>query len=394
MYIDAARFRLGRVRRRHAVAHKPVKMIAHARLPRFVAEIPFDDAVLDHAADAGHRPFAVAEQYVAGGGAHDHQHFSRLGHAHRRKRHVRVHVADGHRDALRQPQPPRRLRRQIPGAPADGQDRPFELFGRKMPELGIERGEKVVRRIPVPLVPQALVAGRAGVARPDIRHLQHDPVGRFHKRRHRVVHVRRLADELHDFGHRPLGGYLSAVAREKFLAAGAGYAVQFVGLRLRRMVFPQFHVRVRIGGVPGQKTQRRTVAGHRQHGAGGKIHADTHDVGRVDAALLNGRRNDRIQHVQVVLRMLQGPVLTQRRAVGKRLVHHAVRIVHHALPRQPPVGQVGHHRPPGQRAEVYAYRIFFSHKTSPCFAQRISFLPPSRSRYSRNCTSPDNDGSA
>ena len=289
---------------------------------------------------------------MAGGGTHDRDELARRDRGRSRRRDVRVHVADGHRDALRQARPGGRARGQRASPRAQGQDRMLQLVGRKASEPLIKRGQELARRVAA-VLPDPLVPGRGGVACLAAGQLPDDPVGGLDPALGLLVDLRILVQQLERLRELPLGGYLAAVAGDPWLAAGPGQRIDPVGLRLGGMVLPQLGVGVRAAAQPGEPAQRGAIGQHRQYRAGGEVGADPDHLRRVDAGVGDRRRDGLAQDVTVIFGILQCPVRGQRLAGrGEYLVHHAVPVLVHRGAELCPVTDPDHQGPPGQRAEI------------------------------------------
>ncbi len=85
-------------------------------------------------------------------------------------------------------------------------------------------------------------------------------------------------------------------------------ALTSVRLRLRGVVLPELHPRVRVAAEIGQPAQRRPVRRRREHRARGEVDADPDDLGRADTAAASsvGHRVPAAAHV--VGGILQRPV--------------------------------------------------------------------------------------
>ena len=129
---------------------------------------------------------------------------------------------------------------------------------------------------------------------------------------HAVVDLAVLLEQLEALGELPLAGDQAAVAGDPGLAAAVRELVDPVGLRLGGVVLPELDVGVRPVGVLGQLAQRRAVGEHREHRAGGEVGADADDLRRVDAGRPDRGGDGVLQHLDVVVRNLQGPVDRQR----------------------------------------------------------------------------------
>ena len=105
---------------RDGVIEEPGEDVADPALPGLVAELPGDDAAVHHPAHAGHLGERGRVHHVTGRGTHDGHHLTRRDGVGGGRGDVRVHVADGHGDALGQPGPGGRLggQRRPPGTRA------------------------------------------------------------------------------------------------------------------------------------------------------------------------------------------------------------------------------------------------------------------------------------
>ena len=173
-----------------------------------------------------------------------------------------------------------------------------------------------------------------------------------------------LVEDLPDLGDFPLAGDFAAVARQESFAPLPGDFGQPGSVFFCGVVLPQLHIGIGRGAELGQKAQRRAVCLHGKYGAGGEIRAHADDIGAVYAALAQHVRDGGIEHVQVILGILQGPVLAQGRAVLQGGVHHGMGIVQRAF-RHHFTGVGAHqHRAAGQGAKIDAEGIF-AHNKSP-----------------------------
>ncbi len=342
--------------------HEPREDVADAALAGLVAVEAGDDAAVHDAAHARHFGEAIAEQHVARRRAHDGDQPSRLDDACRRHRDVRVDVGDGDRDPRRQAHPAGRFGGQIAGAAAERRQRGRQLRRDEIGEAGVERAEVVGRRVGA-VLEVGLVAGGAGVARLDAAHPPDHPVGGLDQPIGGAIDLRRLFEDLQRLGQEPLARDLAAVAGEPRLAARGGGRGDAIGLRLRRVVLPQLDPRVRVPAELGQRHQRRAVAFHRQHRAGGEVDGDAGHGARIDARLAHRLGHGGLQHVQVVERVLQRPLVAQpHRRAGKRLIDHAVRVRRHRRGQFGAVADADDDRTAGFRAEVDPDRERLGHQ--------------------------------
>jgi hypothetical protein len=170
-----------------------------------------------------------------------------------------------------------------------------------------------------------------------------------------VVDLAVLLEQLQPLGQRPLRRELAAVAGQPRLAALLGERVDPVRLRLRGVVLPQLHVRVRALAELVQLAQRGAVVEDRQQRARGEVGGDADHLLRVDAGVVERAGHGLLQHLDVVGRHLQGPLGRERLAAGgQRAVHHGVGVVAHRLAQHLAVGHPDDHRATGQRAVVDA----------------------------------------
>ena len=256
--VEPAPARLLVVGRRHRLLDEPAEDVADAALAGLVAPQARDDPAVDDAAHAGHLGEDVAVHDVAGRGAHHGEHLAGLDRLRGGRRHVRVDVADGDRDPLRQAGPAGRLGGQRAGARAERGERHLEL-GDEVREALVERAQVVLRR-PAAVLVDALVAGRADGPDLAAAELPHDPVRALDPALGAVVDLGILVEHLQRLRELPLGRDPPAVARQPRLAALGGDRVDAVGLRLGGVVLPQLRVRVRAVGELAEPAQRRAVA--------------------------------------------------------------------------------------------------------------------------------------
>src|SRR3954454_20486508 len=214
VHVDAALGRLRVVARRNAVLDEPAEDVADAALAGLVAPQPRHDAPLDDAAHARHLGGPLAVDDVAGRGAPHEQELARLGRPGRRRGDVRVDVAGGDRDALRQAGPLGRARGEAADAGAQlDQRRPLHLVLGERGEALVERGEELAIRERAVLVDR-LVSGGAEVARLLAAELPDDPVGALDPALHALVELRVLLEDLQRLGELPLARNAAAVPRE------------------------------------------------------------------------------------------------------------------------------------------------------------------------------------
>ncbi len=178
--------------------------------------------------------------------AHDHDHRPGLGHGRRRAETWASTLATATAVPGGGPSSAAASLGQPAGAAAERQDRPRHLLVDDVLEPRVERGEVGAVGEPIPLRPHRLVAGGAAVARLDAGELPDDPVGGLDQPVGAGVDLGRLVQDLERLGEEPLGRDLAAVAREPRLAARRRHRRDAFGLRLRRVVLPELHPRVRL----------------------------------------------------------------------------------------------------------------------------------------------------
>lgn len=127
-------------------------------------------------------------------------------------------------------------------------------------------------------------------------------------------------------------------------------------------MFPQLNIRMGRAFVFVLKAKRGAVFVYRQDGTRGKICANTDDVAWIDAADNLGNRMR--EHVKIILRMLERPVVAKRRSVGKGFVHHGMRIFVNCGSEFFAGFHIHEHSASGQRAVINTNRIFTHNFTS------------------------------
>ena len=125
------------------------------------------------------------------------------------------------------------------------------------------------------------------------------------------------------------------------------------------MVLPQLDIGMAVGAELLGKAQRCAVGVNGETSTTSEIHAHTDDVGRGNARLRDHSGDDGIQHLQIVLRILQciigGKLLT---GGGQHLIHDGVRIIQHAIGHLAAILDIYQYSTAGQCAEINSYRIF------------------------------------
>src|SRR5690606_4947758 len=227
---------------------------------------------------------------------------------------VRVDVADGDGDAFGQAGPGGGLGGEGAGQAAEGgegdaADLLADLAGGELGgeagEAGVQLGQELLGRVGL-ILKNPLVAGGADVAALHPGELPDDPVGGLDPPLGPGVGLGVLLQDLQRLGELPLGGDLAAVAGQPALAAPGRQLVDPVGVRLGGVVLPQLGPGVRpLGGLGAEGG---AVGGGGQYGAGGEVGADADHVAGLDSGGGEGGGHGLAQHVDPVLRRLQGPV--------------------------------------------------------------------------------------
>ena len=212
------------------------------------------------------------------------------------------------------------------------------------------------------VLPDALVAGSAGVADVLAAQLPDDPIGCFDPVLHARVDLRILLEQLQRLGVLPLAGDQPAVSGQPRLAPFVGHRVDPIGLGLSGVVLPELDVGVRPVDELGQLTQRCSVGEHRQHGAGGEVGADPDHTRGIDPAAPHRLRHRVLQHLDVVVWDLERPV--GREAHGacrtvdvERVLEHRVGVVVHRRRQLLAVVDPHNRRSARQRPEVDADHV-------------------------------------
>ena len=137
-------------------------------------------------------------------------------------------------------------------------------------------------------------------------------------------------------------------------------------------MLPHLHPRVRMGRKFRQKAQRLSVRAHGQRRVGCAVHAHGDHILRGYAGFPQHLRDGAAQHLQIVLRILDGPVVGQRRAVGKLPRHHAVRISKDRRGQLLSCVEIDEDGPPRERSVVHADSITTHIQQPPCFSFMIA----------------------
>ena len=314
-------------------ARQPSEVVAEAALTSFEAVAARHHAVLHHAAHPRHHLLGRSAQDIAAGGAHDGHQDSvgalttvAVGATDAAGRHadVGIDIADRDRDAGFQPDAGGHGRGQFAGFAAE-RHRRAELID-EVDQFRVQRGAELAAGIATLRAPDGFVAGGAGVAGLDPGELPHDPVGGLDEAVGGIVDRRGFVGDLGDLRKQPFRADFAAVFDQPGFTALGRQGVEAISPGLRGVVLPQLDPGMGHARPLGQGAQRGAVGGGRQDRAGGEIGADADDLGRVNAAFGENGLGREFEHVEVVERMLQRPVMAEFGAVGQGLVQHQMPI--------------------------------------------------------------------
>ena len=304
---------------------------------------------------------------MTGRGPHDHDHPAGVDDCRGGNRDVGIDVGNRHGGARQKTGPGRRSRRDPARAVAHAPHVSTHLVVDDVRESRIERGEVARVREAVPLRPHRLVAGRAGVAGLDPGQPPDDPVGGLDQPVRGRVDLGRLIEDLERLREEPLGRDPPAISTEPGLAGRLGSLVDPVGLRLRGVMLPQLDPGMRIGAQMLNVAEGRAVALDRQHGAGREVDPDADHIRRIDACLAEQCRNRQFEHRQVIVGILQRPVVGETHLlVGQRqpLGDHPVGVPVNSRRDLSTRRDIHQDRPAGFGPEVDADRVL-GHPVSP-----------------------------
>ena len=189
---------------RRKVLCQPGIGVAHAALPRLVAEEARHHAVLHHAADAGHGSLILPQHQVAAGCAGDIQHRPGACDAAAHHAGMGVNEADCHGDAGGQSKPFRHVCQQFSCLAADGEHVTRQLVPHHGGQAGVKGREVVFRGVTAMFAVQRLIAGRGSAARLAAAQLPDKPVAGLYPGIRRLIDIRRFLQRLPELGHRPL----------------------------------------------------------------------------------------------------------------------------------------------------------------------------------------------
>ena len=296
---------------------------------------------------------------MAGAGAHDHKHFARRADAGCRC--SDVCIDDGNADSRPFVQAAERsaVCVDLAGLCAERVNIAREFFIDDMCQTRIQLAEEFCRRIAICLVPHGFIPCRARTAAFQPCELHDDPVAGFDQFIGAFIDFRRLVENLPRLREQPFRGNFSAVASQTLRIFFDGKIIDAIGVFLRRMVFPQFDIGVRVGLELVQEAERRTVCENRQDGAGCEVHRDADDIIRRHAGLRQDGRNRFAQDFQIISRMLECPVRREfGHAVRHVFIHDSMRIVAGGRRDFAPGFHLDEQRTAAQRAEIDTDCIF------------------------------------
>ena len=200
------------------------------------------------------------------------------------------------------------------------------------------------------------------------RQNQRHPICRLVEAFGGVINVRSTVEDLPNFGKRPFAGDGAAVAGMPRLAPFCGNAIQSLCLSNGGMVLPKLHVCLRLVLKFGEDAEGGAVLQGGEHGAGGKIDSNRNHLGRVHLSFRQNGRNDSLQHLHVVQRMLKRRIGRERCAVGKGRFHNGVRVIQHRRGDLPPRIAVHQNGAPRKGSKInsdhISFHIYSSHQRS------------------------------
>ena len=357
-------FRFSKIFPGHSVLCQPGIMIAHAALPRLIAEIPRQNAVFQRAADSFDRRAVIRQRHKAGRGAHHDHQLTRLCHANRRNARMRIQNTHAYRQALGQIQPFRHLVRYRRCHADQLLNRRFYLFMHHAGKVRMHRCKIILRRKARVLVPQKLIACRAIGANQLARQLERYPVQRLNPFVHGCIYLRRFFHYFQQLWQRPFAGHLPAVVFKPGLISLLGYTRHAVCLLLRAVMLPQLYIGMLLMLKTFHKAQRRALCIHRHYRAGCKVKPQSNDIFFINASFFNHLRQGIFQHFDIIRRMLQRPVGRKQRSVRQAAVHHRMRIFIYSARQLSAILYIHHYRTAGQRAIIQTDYIF-AHRDTP-----------------------------
>ena len=242
MYGDAPLPGLLRITFRHAVIHKPCKVVSHTALSGFISEVARHDAVFHQTANTGDTCFRLGEHHMTGRSSHNDHHLSRLSDPAARQGRMGVNDSGSHRRTRQQTQLFCHRVTEVSRRLSDRFDRCIHLLLDEMFHSWIQRFKKVIGRISRVVTVKRLVSCAAGTSCLLVGHLPDDPVQGLHHPVRLLIHLRRMTEGLQYLRDHPLAGYFSSVERKPFLSSFFCDPVNDLRLFFRAVVFPELHV--------------------------------------------------------------------------------------------------------------------------------------------------------
>ena len=123
-------------------------------------------------------------------------------------------------------------------------------------------------------------------------------------------------------------------------------------------MLPHLHPSLRAACKFALFAKRNKILAYRQDRADSCVHRDSDNAFWI-FAFADKVADDVFHSLAKVARMLKAKVAVKRRAVGEVIGHYRVRVRHHRLGANPPVGGVDKDPSAGKRAEIKTYRVFF-----------------------------------
>jgi len=142
------------------------------------------------------------------------------------------------------------------------------------------------------------------------------------------------------------------------------------------MVLPDFNPGVRIHAPLRKFAQRRASFGRRQHGARGEVGTNTNHILSGNASLSQNSRDSLAEHLDVILRVLQGKVRRQGFITARQmLINDTVAIGMHSGRHLFAGCHIHQHSTPRFRAKVHADGIFaVTHRSPLLVPHRLTLM--------------------
>ena len=281
----------------------------------------------------------------------------------------------------------RSLRRHSADAYARHRNGCADLFFNDVAQPRVKLGKKVGgRKAAVVYHVMALVRGIEIAVRHNAAKQPCHPVARLNDHVAFAVYIGRLGIELPYLREHPLARHLAAEGAQPLFAAACGDLGHALGVLVRRMVLPEFEIRVLVALVFIGEAEGRAVGVYRHNGAAGEVDADAYNIALVYSRARNDLGDYMLQHERKVVRVFKRPVGRKLFArFGQGTVDNAVRVVHDRVSHFMAVAHSYEQRAPRKGAEINADSILVTHldDASP-------FGEPGRSDRARRRGCPQN----